>query len=615
MERSFMMEISNLELTTKYITEHDDFINGIPSGYIIYKTLCGLGATHGEALIYNRHSIILLPNTPVLVGKKTATEEDGSLSYPNIFIVYEDVSKEELIAYLNDDTKIFKKILCTPEAYKYKVRGAILENNKFNLYKDFFMLIDECDSLVKTVFFRGKIVSPLTDFFQFENKSMISATPIIPSDPRFESNGFKILKVNPQYDYKKYIDIIHTNNISASLKYALQENNKEPIFIFLNSTKLSVKLIRKLGIEKESSIYCSEEKVGELRKKLDFKNANSKLKNLKKYNFLTSRFFSAVDIKLLTKPTVIMITDLHRAPFSLLDPYSDCIQIVGRFRNGVTNIVHITNTKPDIEFKTREEATKYIDESYDCYTKIVSVRNNTNTQYGIETATQALERTDIHKFVNEDSSINYFACDSYHLHQNIKAYYQEITLLGDAYIDTNYFIPKVMNRIYDADDALIELLEDEELGKAKLYECVATLLSFYDNQHSSAIIPYVDQELNNILRSKYPKQALCYDKLGYSVMKSLEFNEVKMNLQMVKAEKEDFLNDPFLRDAVKGLYIVGNKPIKEKCKDAIKAIYSEFGYNGTIKATEVHKYFDVKDSTLNTPDGKKHIWEILAIKN
>ena len=608
------METKYLELTTEYITDHADFHNGTPSPYIIYKTLCGLGATHGEALIYNRHSIILLPNTPVLIGKKTATEEDGSLSYPNIFIVYEDVSQEELVAYLNDETKIFKKILCTPEAYKHKVRGAILAHNKFDLYKDFFMLIDECDSLVKTVFFRGKIVSPLTDFFQFESKSMISATPIIPSDPRFEANGFKIMKVNPQYDYKKNIDIIHTNNIAASLKYALQENNEERIFIFLNSTRLSVKLIRKLGIEKDSCIYCSQEKVGELRKKLDFKNANSKLKNLKKYNFLTSRFFSAVDIKLETKPTVIMITDLHRAPFSLLDPYSDCIQIVGRFRKGVTNILHITNTKSDIEFKTTEEATKYIDESYDCYTKIASIKANTITEYGIETATQALERTDIHKFVNEDSSINYFACDSYHLHQKIKAYYREITLLGDAFVDTNYFIPKVMNRIYDVDDALIELLEDEELSKAKIYECVATFLFYYDNQQSSDFIPYVDEELNDTLRTKYPKQAQCYDKLGYSKMKSLEFNELKMNLQMVHNDKADILNDPFLVDIVKGLYIVGDKPIKEKCKDAIRAVYLEFGYNGTIKSTEVHKYFDVKDSTLNTPEGKKHIWEILAIR-
>ncbi|TCD16966.1 hypothetical protein EZ456_23750 [Pedobacter psychrodurus] len=607
------MEVTNLYLTTQYITQHDDFTNGTPSNFIIYKTLCGLGATHGEALLYKRHSIILLPNTPVLIGKKTEKEEDGSLSYPEIFIVYEDVSKAELEEYLRDSTIKFKKILCTPEAYKYKVRDAIMENGTFDLYNDFFMLIDECDSLVKTVFFRGKIVSPLIDFFKFKDKSMISATPLKPSDPRFEENGFKILKVVPQFDYKKEIDIIHTNNISASLKYAIKENEDDQIFIFVNSTKLSVKLIRKLGLEKDSKVFCSEEKVRELRNKMNFRSAGSELKTLKKYNFLTSRFFSAVDIKLQIKPSVIMLTDLHRAPFSLLDPYSDCIQIVGRFRNGVNKTIHITNTNADIEFRTREDATKYIDESYECYQEIVEIKNRINTSYGVETANQAMERTDIHKFVNEDRTINYFACDSFHLHQQIKSYYRKIRLLGKAYTDTNYFIPKVLERLYDADDAFIDILEDEEISKSKLCECVGSLLLFHDNPQNN-LITYVDEELYLKLRQDYPEQAKYYDKLGYAKMKTLDFNLAKMKAELNRLLKEEILNDPYLKEAIKSLYVVGDMPIKTKCKDSIEDIYSNFGYNSKVKATEIHKYYEAKSTTIDTPDGKKHAWKILSIK-
>jgi len=606
------MEIVNLELTTQYITQHERFANGTPSNFIIYKTLCGLGATHGEALLYNRHSIILLPNTPVLIGKKAAKEENGELSYPNIFIVYEDVSEEELAAYLNNNEIKYKKILCTPEAYKYKVRGAIIENEAFDLYNDFFMLIDECDSLVKTVFFRGKIVSPLIDFFRFKNKSMISATPLKPSDPRFEQNGFKVLKVVPQYDYKKEIDVINTNNIRASLKYAIGENENDQIFIFVNSTKLAVNLIRKMGIEKDSKVYCSEEKVRELRNKMKFKNAGSKLSTLKKYNFLTSRFFSAVDIKLSTKPSVFMITDLHRAPFSLLDPYSDCIQIVGRFRNGVNKIIHITNTKADIEFRTTEDATKYIEQSYECYQKIVEIKNRINTSYGVETANQAMERTDIHKFVNEDTTMNYFACDSFHLHQKIKSYYRKIRFLGDAYLATNYFVPKVLKRLYDADDAFIDLLEDQETSKSKLCECVATLLLFHDHQTNS-IIPYVDDELNIKLRQDYPEQSKFYDKLGYAKMKTLDFNFAKIKVELTRVLKDEILNDISLITMVKALYEIGDKPLKSKCREDIKEIYSTFGYNGTVKATEIHKYFKVTSTTIDTTEGKKHAWNILQV--
>jgi len=606
----------NLLLTTTWITDHPHFKNGTPSNRIIYKTLCGLGATHGEALIYKRHSIILLPNTPVLIGKKTAREADGSLSYPNIFIVYEDVKAEDLEIYLNDESIEFKKILCTPEAYKHKVRETIIKNEKYDLFKDFFMLIDECDSLVKTVFFRGKIVSPLTDFFQFEKKAMISATPIMPTDPRFEQNKFKVLKVVPQFEYKKHIDIIHTNNIAASLKHVLNQNPDQQIFIFLNSTKLSAKLMQKLSIEKESNIYCSEEKVRELKKKKGIRNAKSELKDLKKYNFLTSRFFSALDIKLgeNAKPTVIMITDLHRAPFSLLDPFSDSIQIVGRFRDGVENIIHITNTKPDIEFKTPHQADKLISESYECFKKLLEVKDVSHTEYGLITAKQALERNDFFKFTEETGLLSYFACDSFHLHQKIKSHYRNIKLLAEAYIDTNYFIPKVLNGIYDADDAIIDILEDEEISRAKLNEIVATFLLYYVNRNNAAQIPYVDDELNTKLRLDYPVQAKYFDTIGYAKMKSLEFNDAKINTEINKLRKVGILSNPLLIEKIKSLYQVGQMIIKSKCKESIKAIYIEFGYNGAVKATELLVYFEATSSTINSSDGQKHVWKILAIK-
>lgn len=617
LKEGIRMEIENLYLHTRFLADHPKFINEIPSGYIIHKTLCGLGATHGEALFYERHSIILLPNTPVLVGKKTAKREDGSLKYPNICIVYEDIDVTEVIRYLNDDTVKDKKILCTPEAYKHKVRNALLEHPNFDLYNDFFMLIDECDSLVKTVFFRGKIVSPLIDFFKFKKKSMISATPLKPSDPRFEEHNFKVLKVNPQYEYKKKIDIIHTNNINASVECFIESNAGKKIFIFLNSTSLSAKLIKKLDIENDSMILCSEEKVRELKRKQGIKYASSKLDVLKKYNFLTSRFFSAVDIdNVEEKPEILMITDLYRAPFSLIDPYSDGIQIVGRLRNGVNSITHITNIKTDIEYKTPDEATQLINESYACYRDLVLVRNNTDTQYGKITAKEAIENTFIHKFIEEGTSIiNYFACDCYRLSNLIRSYYKNVTELTEAYIRTNYFIPKVFNRLYDADDAIMELLENEQLGKAKLFECVATLLFFYNNRHTTDRIPCVSNQLQLKLRNDYPDVARIFDKLGYLKMKELEFSEAKLIEEYKSFIRNEKLNDEGLKREIKSLYNVGDTVIKAETIGAIKNIYTRHGLDIKVKGTTIENYYVVETTTIDTSEGKKHSWNIIAIKS
>ena len=74
---------------------------------------------------------------------------------------------------------------------------------------------------------------------------------------------------------------------------------------------------------------------------------------MKRYNFFTSRFFNAVDMELEEQPHVIMLTDVYFAEHTMIDPYTDAIQIVGRFRNGVSSIIYISNTKKGCPKKQR----------------------------------------------------------------------------------------------------------------------------------------------------------------------------------------------------------------------------------------------------------------------
>ena len=66
---------------------------------------------------------------------------------------------------------------------------------------------------------------------------------------------------------------------------------------------------------------------------------------MKRYNFFTSRFFNAVDMELEEQPHVIML--VYFAEHTMIDPYTDAIQIVGRFRNGVSSITYIIIPKKD----------------------------------------------------------------------------------------------------------------------------------------------------------------------------------------------------------------------------------------------------------------------------
>ena len=80
----------------------------IPTNTILNKTLTGCGATYGEIVHAKRHSIIIEPNVPVILGKKA--------EHPFLFAVYEGITKEDVKAYL-EERAIFPELYSAPKGW------------------------------------------------------------------------------------------------------------------------------------------------------------------------------------------------------------------------------------------------------------------------------------------------------------------------------------------------------------------------------------------------------------------------------------------------------------------------------------------------------------------
>ncbi len=172
-----------------------DVMDEIPSDCILSKRIPGCGATTLE-LETKRNSIIVVPNVPVIKSKCG--------KYNNLLGVYEDVTTDKIRNYLTNNR--LHKIMTTPESFG-KVKAAC-EKCGINIYSDFFLLMDECHQLIKDVDYRTDIVLPMNDFFLFNCKALVSATPIGFSDPRFKE--FETVEVSADYDYRQEIAVTHT---------------------------------------------------------------------------------------------------------------------------------------------------------------------------------------------------------------------------------------------------------------------------------------------------------------------------------------------------------------------------------------------------------------------
>lgn len=416
----------------------------IPTNTILCKTLTGIGATYGEIRSV-RNSIIIEPNRPVIYGKCRAPKHKND----NLFGVYEGIYTQDIVNYIikSQDRNKKIKILTTPESF-YKVRTAF-EQMGIDIRTDgYFLLFDECQKIVKDCSYRKNISLPMDYFFECNDKAMVSATPPSESaDPRFKD--FDVITICPNFNYKKAITICVNNNVLERTRQLLTELNEQPVFLFVNSTDIIFAMIEQLGITGDSVVFCSADSVDKLKKQ-KFCNAheNWNQKYMAKYNWMTSRFYNAMDIELNENPNVVMITDCYIADYTMIDPYMDAVQIIGRFRNGTSNIYHISNFDERIPVRDKRDIITWYQCNKEIYEQIETLKNiqtdpNCRTAYN-DTMGVLLYNRFLDDYGKEDA----FKIDNYIHEELVKVMYHDYTRLYQGYNECGYFEVTTSNITY-----------------------------------------------------------------------------------------------------------------------------------------------------------------------
>jgi len=497
-----------------------DVMDKIPSNCILSKRIPGCGATTLE-LDTNRSSILVVPNVPVIVSKCN--------KYDNLLGVYEGVNQSQIIEYLRENR--IRKIMTTPESFS-KVKSAC-EKCNINIYSDFFLLMDECHQLIKDVDYRIDIVMPMNDFFRFNRKALVSATPIGFSDPRFEENHFEIIEVTADYDYRQDITVTRTYNIAKAVGQYL-ENHNGTICFFLNSVVEIYSLMNHFDILKDSSVYCAPKSRNKLKSEYGFTNAYTEwsAETMKKYNFFTGRFYTAFDLELPYQPDLVMITDSYNAEHSMLDIDTDCIQICGRFRNGINSATHIYRVNPEIVVQTKEEVLKDISNREYAYNLIQTLYNSAEYIEYRKAFGEILEIAQYRKYLYPDFTKNWFAIDNEINEVLVHNRYQSDILITEWYINCHFFNPTFSKCGYDENDEKMKIIRASRSVKDKRRKMVQ-LLSEIEEPFSEYALDFI-----NDMRKIDPFIVDAWEVLGAERIEELKYNQRKMNEEMILAQRK-----------------------------------------------------------------------------
>ena len=577
-----------------YLTE---ILPEIPTNTILYKRLTGLGATYGE-LKAQRHSIIIEPNKPIISGKCT----DPKHSNDNLFGVFEGVYSDDIVKYLEQSTKQgnYFKILTTPESFR-KVQEAF-EEIEIDIRKSCFLLFDECHKIIKDVNYRADISLPMDFFFQCRYKALVSATPIEFTDPRFEEQKFQSITIVPDFNCTKEINLHTTNNLLHTVKQVLNEmkDADTPFFLFCNSTDTIHALMQQLGVLNESAVFCSDKSVKKLNKR-GFCNVDDAWKPtlMQRYNWLTSRFYNAVDIELAEQPIVLLLTDCYFAEYTTFDPHTDAIQCVGRFRNGVSSIHHIANTNHNFAIRSRDELKGYIDCSEAIYNQLDSLYQYSTTPAARDAYREAMECVPFAKFLNSDRTKNYFYIDNYVNDALVHGVYNNPETLCYAYAE-EYTVKHTPYNYAIGDYERLKRNKEGLSIKEKRMEIVAQL------ELLGECVTELEMEYKRELVNADEFIVTAYDIIGKAEIERLNYNRKRINEAMILAKYHERTTGVEVRTLMQNSFEIGKWYTKNYIKAEINRIFGIFNI-APRKAVTSHTILDFFEAIPceRRRDGKK----------
>lgn len=345
-------------------TKLGQVLNRLPHG-IIDKGITGIGATTLEIMDSTRSSIVVVPTKALAYNKYKETnnrKEDEYCFYIGSGIG--DVKHSPRIAdiqtYILNRGEQVCKFITVADSLSTLIKA--LTDLSINWSSEYFLLVDEIDTMQEDSAYRPKLESVMDWYFKFpiQNRAVVSATLNNFSNPKMLKEHKTVIQWehNPQRDinlyYTDYVDDVAKNTINMLL-----HNTEDKILIAYNSIDGIANIIEQLPqvYKGDIGILCSERSNDKVKMYLDDNiNIISETGHLnKRIVFMTCAYFAGIDI--MDRCHLITVST-RLQPFTYLSA-NRMAQIAGRCRQGnLSETIIYDIAKPTAE-ATEEDCAEY----------------------------------------------------------------------------------------------------------------------------------------------------------------------------------------------------------------------------------------------------------------
>tara|TARA_B100000787_G_scaffold92893_1_gene68582 strand:+ start:1358 stop:3178 length:1821 start_codon:yes stop_codon:yes gene_type:complete len=571
----------------KYLEE---FMEDLPDNVMLNKVTTGCGMT-SLVLKNDINYVLAVPFVSLIKNKEQWCKEEGI----ELCSVYSGGADEEAFKEFGG-----KKIIVTYDSLD-KVTKWLEERGDLKEWK---LCIDESHKMVDSAAFRlNAIDGVLNSFNKYKSFVFGTATPI---NDKYQLPLLKhIPKVKIQWDCLEQVNVKYCHygekiiDVAAVLALGfINGERKGNAHIFINSVRSIGDIIRKMlkgGFINHCDIriVCADNS----RNQNLIENKTSKAyyispvgSEVKKVNFYTSTAFEGCDIYDEEGKTFI-VTDGNK-DCTKIDIVTVLPQIIGRIRNSrYNNTVDLIYTKNKYLCDVSEE------DFTEQVLKNISIAKNDVKIYNSLKSDESNIRKALIKY---DSP--YFIVDGDQLLVNENAWYNEMnnftTMNNTYYVSKDGTKSTIVDGVksyngieYDyngIEKVQIKGLNKFRLGKTPSFkdlclDCIEVLVGEACLLRSAEIVN---------IKSNHPIIYKAYGVLGGEKMKALKYRKKEIENAMLIVSN-DFSNSSKI---VRILNLrIGKWYSVSSIKFKLKAIYNDIDLSRTAKATDLKKWFNLKE--------------------
>ena len=349
-------------------------------------------------------------------------------------------------------------------------------------------------------------------------------------------------------------------------------------------------------------VYCADKSVRKLKQQ-NFTDVSDRLSELAGVNFFTSRFYSAVDIKLDYKPHVIVLTDVFHAPYSMIDPQTEVVQAIGRFRNGIEQAYHITNTCDRLQSVSRDKLFHNLECQERIYNRIRELPIEGEIEH--QTLTQALQGMDYKRFVTRTGNRNWFMWDNAWTDARLEALYRSSATIEEEYKDAPFQLA-VHKVDYDlTDEDRLRRTQAQIKGTTELWREVVEQIDRIQRQNPDAEQTFLCEQLGDTFSEIIEAATI----LGKERIGQLGYDRRRIKAALENVEENRLMTSEKMQRAVYAKYNTGDLVLCSEILGFLRGLITDNGipFKGRVDRQIVKLFFEIADDKPRIKGNKAYL--------